>query len=98
MVGVGLTVGLAVGGCFASSIIGKLIDAASGYGKDQISGSKDMKSKLKKLDESRTQIESLVFAAEDGKVELSPDLQSWLWLLYDAVKAADSVVDEIEYL
>lgn len=97
MVGVELTVGLAVGGWFASSVIGKLINAASGYAKDQMSLSEDMKCKLKKLDESRAQIETLVFAAERGTVELSPGLQSWLWQLRDAVEAADSVLDEIEY-
>ncbi|KAG8047676.1 hypothetical protein GUJ93_ZPchr0008g11989 [Zizania palustris] len=97
MVGLGLTVGLAVGGWFASSVIGKFVNAASCYANDQLSWSKDMKSKLKKLDESQTQIKTLVDAAEHGTVELSPGLQSWLWQLRDAVEAADSVLDEIEH-
>ncbi|XP_078156843.1 disease resistance protein RGA2-like [Carex rostrata] len=58
-----------------------------------------MKAELDSLSESRPQIETLIYAAESGRLQGAdnPGLEKWLSKLRDAVEEADNVLDELEY-
>ncbi|KAF3339446.1 Disease resistance protein RGA2 [Carex littledalei] len=94
-----VAVEVAVTKWFTSAIIGKLINKASSYFKDQKAWQSGMKAELDRLSKFRPQIETLVYAAERGDLrgDHNPALEEWLGQLRDAVEEADNVLDELEY-
>jgi Rx N-terminal domain len=94
-----LAVDIAITGWFTSAIITKLINQALSYCKGQKSWQSGMKDELDRLSLYQLQIMTLVYAAEEGKLNLAqnPALEQWLEKLRDAVEEADNVFDELEY-
>ncbi|XP_073014260.1 putative disease resistance RPP13-like protein 1 [Typha latifolia] len=94
-----MPVGLTVGGWFASSIVGKLLDSLKSYATYQYRWQLGLEAERERLEEALPRIQALLDAVDSSHVlkEKNPALEEWMWQFRDAVEEAEDFMDEIEY-
>ncbi|WOL15148.1 disease resistance protein RGA2-like isoform X1 [Canna indica] len=88
--------GSMIGELLATAFFTKLADQVHSYIGKQLTYERDVKNKLKKLEENLRSIHAVIHSVERHCIE-NTRLETWLWELKDAALATEDVLDRFEY-